>query len=309
MSPVREKLGGHLLASVSIAIWGVTFIASKIMLEHYSPTQLIVIRFAISYIVLLCLSHKFEKIVWKDELRFFLLGLSGVSLYQMLENVALTYTDASNVSIIVAAAPILTALLAHIFTKDEKMTRFTLLGFVIAFSGVILVTLGGVFVFKLSPTGDLLSLAAALCWAIYSVINKSVVGRVEPLKLTRKTVFYGFITSLPFAIAEGKLPDLSHMLDWKMIVSLLILSVFGSGLCYVMWNIATKRLGTVTTNNYIYCNPFVTMIAAVLVLDEPVSLIKIGGAVLIILGVVISSATPKKKKADASAPGESTQEE
>ncbi len=285
---------GNLLALCTILVWGSTFISSKILLEILTPAQLISSRFLIAYAVLWALRPKWEKTTLKDESRFFVLGLLGCTLYFLAENNALNFTLASNVSIIIASAPILTAVLAHFFTGEKKLGKNIFLGFLLAFTGVALVVFNGAVVLKLNPFGDLLSLCAALCWAVYSVRVTPLLGKIHPVVLTRKMMLYGFFTTLPVLLIEGAPFPVSAVLSGKFLFNLLFLGVVGSGVCYVTWNMAMSRIGIVLTNNYIYINPFVTLVSAAFFLNEPVSPMGVFGAVLIIGGVAVSSAKSKK---------------
>lgn len=178
MTRKNDRAAGHLLALITIIIWGTTFVATKTLLRDYDALQIMLMRFFLAWVLLLLLTRRIEKPVsLKEEAGIFALSLSGVSLYYFFENTALTYTLASNVSIILAAAPIFTAVLAHIFTKDEKLNGRIWAGFVIAIAGVVLVVFNGTYVLKLNPLGDALSILAALSWGVYSVLLKGYVGR------------------------------------------------------------------------------------------------------------------------------------
>jgi drug/metabolite transporter (DMT)-like permease len=110
--------------------------------------------------------------------------------------------------------------------------------------------------------------------------------------LTRKLMFYGFVTSLPIALFQGDRLPFEAFGNPVMLFCILFLGVIGSGICYVLWNKAISLLGVVTTNNYIYINPFVTFVTGGIFLKEPITVMGVVGAMLIISGVVISS---KKK--------------
>lgn len=292
-----EKRLGHFLALLTILVWGSTFISSKVLLSAFTPLQIMCMRFVIAYFVLFIIRPKIMPFVLKDELLFLFLGLFGCTLYFLTENYALKYTLASNVSIIVATAPILTSILAHFFTPDEKLYKNVFLGFGVAFSGVILVVFNGAFILKLNPLGDILSLSAAFCWAIYSVTLKRSIAKYESVLLSRKVMFYGFLTAAPLLLLENAPFDFSLFAQNPVFLfNILFLGAIGSGICYVSWNLATKRLGIVTTNSYIYINPFVTLVAAGFFLKEPVSLMGIAGAVLIIFGIVLCGKKPKNNK-------------
>lgn len=280
---------GHLLALFTIIVWGSTFIVTKLLLSEFTPVHIMLCRFVIAYFVLWIIRPKFEKTSVKDEFLFAVMGIFGCTLYFITENTALEYTLASNVSIIVASSPIITAILAHFFVKGEKMNRNIILGFFVAFLGVILVVVNGKFVLKLNPAGDALSLGAAVSWAIYSIILRLCVDRFDSVFLTRKLMFYGFITALPVAIMQGERLPFEAFKAPDMLFCILFLGVIGSGICYVTWNKAIAKLGVVTTNNYIYINPFVTLVTGGIFLKEPITVMGVFGALLIISGVVISS--------------------
>ena len=290
-----KKLTGHILALITIIVWGSTFITTKMLLSEFTPVQIMLCRFAIAYAVLWIIRPKAEITKPKDELLFLAMGIFGCTLYFITENTALKYTLASNVSIIVASAPIITAILAHFFIKGERFGKNTALGFMIAFAGVILVVFNGHFVLRLNPVGDALSLGAAVSWAIYSVILRTCVDKFNSVMLTRKLMFYGFITALPIALIQGYRMPLEAFRKPDMLFCIMFLGIIGSGICYVLWNKAISHLGVVTTNNYIYINPFVTLVAGGIFLKEPVTVMGVVGAMLIVSGVVISSKNKLKK--------------
>ncbi len=291
-TPQNSLLGAHLTALFTIIVWGSTFIASKIMLRYYQPLAVMTARFAIAWVLLWLLYPKRVRTTPRDELCFLAMGASGAFCYYLCENYALTLTLASNVSIIVAAAPVLTALLAHFFT-EEKLTRSVFYGFAVAFFGVALVVFNGTVILKLNPLGDLIALAGALCWAVYSVVLHRSLGRFDALLMTRKMMFYALVMALPLLFITRTPLPLAPLARADVLFCLVFLGVFGSALCYVFWSSATRRLGTVVTNNYIYINPFVTMVVAALVLHEKISVMGVAGAALIIVGVVIGSSGRK----------------
>jgi drug/metabolite transporter (DMT)-like permease len=150
------------------------------------------------------------------------------------------------------------------------------------------VVFNGTVVLKLNPVGDILSFGAAMCWAIYSVILKKQVDRYDSVYLTRKVLFYSILTTLPMLFIEAEHFPLREAINPSYLFHLLFLGALGSGLCYVAWNLAAKKLGIVITNNYIYLNPFVTMTVAGLMLHETVTVMGVAGAGLIISGVVVA---------------------
>ncbi|UQT46331.1 EamA family transporter [Akkermansia muciniphila] len=116
----RQRTLGHAAALMTILIWGTTFVSTKVLLRDFTPVTVLFTRFVIGYAFLWCLKPRFLPFSgWKKEFLFAGAGLTGVTLYFLLENIALTYTFASNVGIIVAVVPFFTALLAHFLLKGK----------------------------------------------------------------------------------------------------------------------------------------------------------------------------------------------
>ena len=292
MNTSEKTLRGHLLALLCVVVWGTTFIASKRLLGIYTPVQLMFLRFTAAYVVLWALYPRWEKPIWREELALLLMGLTGCTLYFWTENTALTLTTAANVSTIVAMAPLMTAILAHIVSKGaQPLGRHIWIGFAAAFAGVILVVFNGAFVLRLSPAGDLLALGTAVLWAVYCIQQSYILARRSSLFVTRKVMFYGIVTSLPLMLDSG-FRDLTLrplFSSGTELACFLFLAVLGSALCYLAWAGAERLLGPVVTSNYVYAIPFVTLAASAFFLDEPISAAGVIGAVLIVAGVWISS--------------------
>lgn len=280
----------HVLAVLTVAIWGTTFIATKLLIEAgLSPASIMLLRFLIAYICIWPFTRRsFFASTLKDEFLFLLAGLSGGSLYFLAENTALSYSLASNVSLLVCTAPLLTALLFLLFRKGERFRIKLFWGSIVAFSGVALVIYSGGTQLKLNPIGDFLALGAAFMWAIYSLVIKGLNGRYSSLFLTRKVFFYGILTVLPFVLMQSEAFDYGLLLKPKIAANLLFLGVVASMLCFHTWNIATHTLGVVRTTNYIYFTPLVALLGASLFLGEVLPLAAFGGAILIVAGLYLA---------------------
>lgn len=284
-----KKLILNLLALITVVIWATTFISSKILLNTFTPLEVMFYRFIIAYFLLLIIHPRFHKIdSLKEEAMFLLAGITGGSLYFLTENTAVKISQVSNVGLIVATAPIITALLAHFFTKGERLNRNLVYGFIIAISGVFLVMFNGNFMLKLNPLGDVLALGAAISWSVYSITTKKFGSKYNSLYLTRKIFFYALLTMIPFLFTSEFNFDVNKILTFKSLSNLLFLGIVASSLCYVVWNFTVDKLGVIKTNNYIYLIPAITLIFSVLILNEKITLYSSLGAVLIFLGVYIS---------------------
>lgn len=281
----------HLIAILTVAIWGLTFIATKVLINHgLTPQEIFFYRFLIAYIGIWAISPKrLFAASLKDELWLAAGGIFGGSLYFFTENTALGITQASNVSFIICTAPLLTTILSLLFYhKSEKATKGLVGGSLLALVGVGLVVFNGSVVLKLSPVGDLLTLLAALSWAFYSLVIKKMTGHYPTVFITRKIFFYGVLTILPAFLLQPLRPDFGMLLQPVVLSNLLFLAVLASLVCYVLWNVVLKQLGTVKASNYIYLNPLVTMVASVIILHEQITWITLMGAACIILGVYLA---------------------
>ena len=263
-----QKVMGHVYAIFTILVWGSCFVLTKQMLTAYTAIQIIPLRMGLAYITLWALRPKTLKLPWRDELMFILIGVTGGSFYFFLQNTALTYTFAANVSIIIALSPILTVILAQLFSRNgERLGKFVYIGAVIAIAGVVLVVLNGQLTFHLNPLGDLIALAAALMWAVYSILIKKYTEQYDNFLVTRRVMLWAFITAVPLMLLTDGMPDLHPLFtQTNVLLSWLFLGVFGNAVCFAIWNIAFQRLGVVITNNYLYASPFVTLVVGYLLL-------------------------------------------
>lgn len=279
----------YFIAVVVIFIWSITFISTKTLLNTLSPSEIMFYRYIIAYISLILVYPKFNKSSGiKEESLFLLAGIFGGTIYFLAENYALKFSLASNVGLLVASAPLLTALVAHIFMKEEKASKRWYIGATIAFGGVFLVVFNGQFVLKLNPLGDFLAILAAFSWAIYSILIKKIGNIYNAIYITRKVFFYSIITMIPTLFFTDFKFELATLLDIRIISNILFLGILASSICFVLWNKVILYIGAVKANNFVYLIPFITMIASAIILDEPIKFIAILGGILIIFGVYVS---------------------
>lgn len=287
---------GHLAALLTIIIWGTTFISTKILLADFKPMEILVYRFIIGFLILWTACPRRLKVKQqKQELTFAAAGLCGITLYYLLENIALTFTMASNVGVIISVAPFFTAILARLFVKSEENLRANFYaGFALAMAGIILISFNGA-TFELNPTGDILAVLAAFVWACYSILTKKIGSYGYPVVLaTRRTFFYGVFFMIPTLFFFDFQTGLSRFYNITYLFNIFYLGLGASALCFVTWNFAVKILGAVKTSIYIYMVPVITIVTSVLILAEPVTWISAVGALLAISGLFLSEYTGKR---------------
>lgn len=294
----KLKLQGHLAALFTIVIWSTTYISTKILLRDFTPIEILYIRFVIGLITLYCVyPHRLKFTGFKRELTMAGAGLCGITLYYLMENIALTYTLVCNVGIIISVAPFLTALVTHIFVKGEEKFHFNFfIGFVFAMLGICLISFSGSTKFQLNPFGDVLAFLAALVWSFYSVLFRKVSNYgYHTLLTTRRVFFYGVIFMLPAMFFMDFTPEVSLLLKPVNLFNLLFLGFGASALCFATWNLAVKLIGAVKTSVYIYIGPAITIITSVIVLKEKLTGLAAVGSLLTLAGLFISEMKFKRK--------------
>ncbi|RUL59348.1 DMT family transporter [Prevotella koreensis] len=294
----------HLVAFLTIAVWGTTFVWTKLLIQNgLSPVNIFTIRFLMAYVLLLGFSlirvrkHKFMWFAngWKEELKMMGLGITAGSMYFLSENAALQYTTATNASLIVCSCPLFTMLLFAAVYKSELFNKIQIIGSMLAFAGMAIVVLNGRFVLHLQPAGDSLAFAACISWAIYSLLMKPMTGRYPTLFLTRKVFFYGLVTALPYYIITPGLPPAEVLMRPQVIANLLFLGCVASMVCYLTWNWCMAKLGAMVATNWVYFNPIATIVVAWWVLDEQITGYFIVGSALILAGMYLSDKRGKNE--------------
>lgn len=287
-----------IVALCVVAIWGETFVSSKILLgAGLMPAEIFFFRFVMAYLCMCLFSHdRLWAKNWRHELLLAALGVLGGSLYFLSENMALMYSTASNVAILVGSTPLMTALLLSLFYKEERMHGKQIVGSLIAFVGMALVVLNGQLVLHLNPRGDVLALGAALTWGFYSLIMKTLTPMYDARFITRKVFAYGILSiALYFVFVQPLQTDFTVLHQPKVWINLVYLGLVASMLCYFSWNWVLTKLGTVQATNIIYLQSFFTMIVSHIVLGERITIMAIAGSMILILGMVMAVRSKQKK--------------
>ena len=300
MKHTPNALAGRLAACLTALIWGTTFISTKLLLADFRPVELLFFRCAIGLLALaLACPRRLRGTTLRQEGTFAAAGLCGVCLYYLLENIALTYTAASHVGVIVSVAPFFTALLARPLHGGAEPPRAGFfLGFAVAMAGICLISLPGSGP-AFSLVGDLLALLAALVWACYSVLTRRISAYGYPTLLTTRRIFcYGLLFLLPALFLTGFRLGPARFADPVCLCNLLFLGLGASALCFVTWNFAVKVLGAVGTSVYIYLVPVITVAASALILRERITPFTGIGTVLTLAGLLLSEHRPRRKEAN-----------
>ncbi len=279
---------GHIAAIVTVAMWGYSFVSSKVLLDNgLGPVHIYFYRFVLAYLMVLFISHKrLWASNWRDEGLFVVCALTSGSLYFIAENTALQYTLTTNVSLLTSLSPLITTMLVGLVYKTEKFGIGTWLGSAIAVAGVACVVFNSSTSLEVRPLGDFLALAAAFSWAFYSLILRRLNAHYDVWFITRKTFFYGILTSIPFLIFEPESQSVATIISRpEVYANLLFLGLGASTIAYVLWAYTVKTVGAVKANNYMYLQSIVTLIVSAIVLGEHVNFIGYLGIFLILAGL------------------------
>lgn len=287
----NTRILAHITAFLVVTIWGSTFVFTKLLLlSGLSPAHIFTLRFIIAYVLLLLFSftrknHRWFSHTWHDELLMVGLGLTGGSMYFLAENEAMNHTTTTNTSLIVCLCPLFAAALIGAVYKSERLSPKQAMGTLLAAFGVVIVVLNGHFVLHLSPLGDSLALIACLCWAVYSLLMVQANKRYDVVFITRKVFFYGLLSMIPYYLLVPELPSVQLLLTPAILANLLFLGCVASMVCFVVWNWIMKTLGAITTTNYVYVNPIITILFAWVILNEKITIFFLIGTLLILFGM------------------------
>ena len=295
---MNKTTTGHIAALITIVIWGTTFISTKILLVDFTPIEILFFRFLLGLLALIIVYPKRLKLKdRKQEFTFAAAGLCGICLYYLLENIALTYTMASNVGVIISIAPFFTAVLSHIFMKtEEKLKAQFFVGFFVAMVGICLISFNGREL-ELNPVGDILAVIAALVWSVYSLLTRKISSYgYNTVQTTRRIFTYGIVFMIPFVFVFDFNLDVGKSIKPEYALNLIYLGIGASALCFVTWNYAVKVLGAVKTSVYIYMVPVITVATSAIVLKEEITLVSAIGTILTLIGLFLSESRLKFKK-------------
>lgn len=288
----------HLIAIVVVLLWGVTFVNSKVLLNHgLQAHEIFTLRFLLAYVCIwIFFPRRLFAKSWKDELTLALLGITGGSLYFVAENMAVKIGYVTNVSFIVCSAPLFATLIALALCKDMKATGSLICGSLLSVAGLALVIFNGQIILRLNPLGDTLALVASLCWAVYTLLLRRL-NSYGSVFITRKVFFYGLLTVLPYYIIWPWDFPLREVLHPAVLGNLLFLGVVASFACFALWSWVSKKAGALAVSNYVYLNPISTTVAGALVLGERLTWMAALGSVMILAGLYVINRRDVKQKA------------
>ncbi len=272
------------------AVWGINFSVVKFALGGFLPLSFTVIRFALAAMFLFAVIRFRSRplgIDRRDRLAVVVLGLLGITLYNIFFMVGLKYTSASHSALLISLSPLVGALI-EVASRREPVSGPLVVGFLLATIGVTLIitSRGPVGFDKDMFLGDVLTLCATVLWALYTVAARPLLERNSALTVTAWSVAAGTVLLLPFSIRDLAAQSWSAPAPaaWY---SLFFAAFIAAGVAYSLWYEGVKRIGVTRTMVYHYLMPFFAVITAALFLHEQIGLSQIIGGLAILAGVAL----------------------
>ena len=265
------------------AIWGSTFVVTKLLLDEAAPFFIAVVRFGIAFAVLWPLvSRGGERVAVFLRPEFMALGLLGVVGNLGLQNLGLVFTGAADAALIVALTPVLTAALAAAVLR-ERLAGAQLAGIAVSILGVVLITGVAAESGAAAVLGDLLIAASTLSWAGYTLVGKRLAPRYGAAAITTGGIAWGVLFLVPLAVVEAFVvppPDLSP----PGIAALVYLGVAASAATFLLWNYALNAVGASVAGTFVNLIP-VFGLAFALIAGESISALQLAGGAAVALGI------------------------
>ena len=290
---------------LTILVWGVNYAVIKGALAELHPLAFNAVRFVLATLTLALLVRgrgPAPRIPRPDLVRLALLGVLGNTIYQMIFISGIAHTTAANASLIMASCPMIVAVLGTALRRDRlPAPAWAGVGLAVAGLALLLVSGRGSELVSGKLSGDLLVLAAAATWSVYTVLASGVMARVPALTATLVT----FLAGTPVLVAVA-IPSLLTQ-DWGAVgvrgwLGAAFSGVFAIGISYVLWNAGLAVLGGARTAVYQNFTPVVAAAFAWLTLGERWTPGQFAGAAAVLSGIALTRLRPTDSSA-ALAPG------
>ena len=297
MSSKQQTNAGSILSVLgALIIWSSSFVAIKIAYETFPPITLGAARFVVAALILgllTLLPKNRKKLEKKDIIPVAVSGLMGITLYAVLQNIAMQWTSASSATLIIASYPAITLLLESLIYK-VKLNPFKIIGILIAIVGVVILSYVKADTRQQGELlGVLLLLVAGVAWAFYNFLTKKVVNRYPSISLLFYQTLFGAIFMAPLALFERGDWAPPTVLSFSM---MLFLGLFCSVVAFLLYNNGLKKLPASSVTSMLNLVPIFGVFFSWVLLGEMVTLRKIIGGVVIIAGVMISARQGKPKE-------------
>jgi drug/metabolite transporter (DMT)-like permease len=284
----------YLKLILTAILWGGTFIAGKVVAKDVGPFSAAFFRFLIASIFLILFTYKIEgklPVLRKRQIiPVFLLGMTGVFLYNVFFFKGLKIIHAGRAAVIIAGNPIVITLLSAYFFK-ERLNLIKVIGIILSVTGAVIVISKGSFAEIITGGvgwGEIFILGCVFSWAAYSLIGKAVMDGLSPLAAVCYSSMIGALLLFFPACFEGAVQKVRHyyLVDWA---SMFYLGFFGTVIGFVWYYEGIKKIGPMKASLFINFVPISAVVLAFFILDEPITLSLLIGTLLVCSGVYLTN--------------------
>ena len=275
------------------AIWGSAFIAIKVSLNYFSPVSVASYRLIVASIFLLIfyIIGKYKTSLNRTDLIMLLfVGVVGNFLPFYLISWSEQHIQSSTAGILMGVGPILTLILSHFFTKDDRFTYSKLISISIGFIGVLFIfEIDTLFNFGTANSLQLFSkfliIIAALGYMISNIVAYNTLKHIDSFSITFFATLFGAMVSVPFLIYSETIQP--SYINFSALLPILYLGIFPTALAFQLRYHITKTSGPVFLSYVAYLIPIFALIWGFVLLSEEIYLNSIIGITLILFGVYI----------------------
>ena len=295
---MNRNIRAHFALLGANTIYGLNYVIAKgIMPDYMMPKAIIFLRVLITVGVfgVLHLIVPSEKVDKKDLFKMFICAFFGVAINQILFFEGLNLSTPINASIIITVIPVLILIFAHYILK-ERITTIKVIGIILGATGAVMIVLSaGNGQFKASTMlGTLFIFINAGSWALYLVLVKPLMERYESITVMKWVFFFGLIIIFPFTFQSFTSTSFTTIPPtiWLSISFV----VFGATiLAYYLNNFSLKSVSPSVNGIYIYLQPLIASVVAILFGKDQLTIVKTIAAVLIMAGVYLVTRRQKAK--------------
>ena len=285
------------LLVLMVLIWGGNYAVIKSALTELPPQAFNAVRMSVASLVFAAalVGKGRSRVARADWARVALLGTVGHFVYQLLFMAGIARTTASNSALIIGCSPVAVSI-ASALAGHERVVRAQWAGVLMSVLGVYLVVGAGAEFGGASLAGDLFTLGAVCCWAVYTVGSRSMLARYSPLTVTGLTMITGTALYVPVSVPQLARVEWTNVPAWAW-ASTVLSALLALNVAYLIWYTSVQRIGNVRTSAYSNFIPLIALSIAAATLGEPVGAAKLAGAGAILAGVAITRIAARRYRA------------
>lgn len=277
---------------ITVLLWGTSFVAIRQSMLTFSPGGLALLRFVIASLAIIPVYFWLPtrtKPTRKEWPLLFLLGLSGIGIYNIFLNIGETTTSAAIASFMISQGPVLTIIFAVMFLR-ERLSGLSWLGMVLSFCGIIIIAYAESKALGHFNRGIFYLIGAVFCASVYSILQKPLLKRFQPLEITAWSIWFGTL-SLSFYT-----PSVWHEIQHQTLLNYFWPSFLGIGsgvIGYACLAYGFKHYPASKAISFLFAMPFISTIMGWLVISEIPTLLSLFGGVLAMSGAFMIRVMPE----------------